>query len=1447
MQDSQTNTFLKGMNLDTAKEFVGTDQYIYATDVHINGDSETTAALQEYCDICEYIVDLQLTGTVCGATRGKICITTNDVKTVTDCAIYLTTYQDTQGNDTNSLLVYTFDNGENPTARCVYKLDHNLNITKAAKLINVYENEQISRVYIASERKHIFAININTPATEYSKDKDFSIFPKCGMLKPFVFDDEVDGSLLAGKYQYAYQLFNKDGQTSAVSVLSHPMLCGSELKGGQTQIGFKLKLDTTKIIGDWEYIKIYAIYYADNINPPQVLVKTESNFNKDVKDFVWIDYNNTALTSITLEEFDSIKQAPFFANTIAAKDNILFAAGIRYDDWDVEFDARAYPSDEIGNIKMSNQHGVEISTTQSDIINGAKEIPEDFDCIIDYDLYKYNYVVGEIQQPFNQFGQYDVVNPTANKTRAYGGAGINVQYMFEHPMFYLAPYSGVDCIDEGTGAAYLSDQLNQSKYSDYSSNVNHMKVIRPRFTNIDTEWPLDHEIKCSHKIHNITFEDTYICANYTGFKQGELYRFGIVFYNNRGQRSPVHWIGDIKIPRSSHWIFNSVSSGFDNATTQYYHDLVATGVGITFKINSSSIAEDVVGFEIVRCDRRPEDRTILCQGLAGRTILYDDKGVIGRTMSQFTFPTLNAVHDTLEGQTIEHDASVFLETHLAFVSPEVSASKENISDYIDNVTKLYPITPLASYIVSDDATDFETTDLTVPSDKQAKPIFKRVRIGISAKSFKNGKGNFTANDDTFGRYAILFSDRPGGSDDKWVGPYLSLGRTKDLHFGLFKFYQPCMRSRTTGYHSAIDVIDANYIAGNDFTTTSDSGLSSKAVAINNDKFINWGTSGGSDFENQGAHGPCVLIQIPQSNVYAITYYGAQYNDGEIHTIKNWCRLDLYGGDYFDYFPLAVPLGVTKPTHQLGNTAELHTSVPIADSQYIIGDGEYKYDVKRELIKWETGYDDAFLARLNNSALLCELVTNVTPYNGINHAARTNSTYISTGQFCEISDESNQYFSCYGGDTYVILHDELWQQYVATQNPDFDHNVCVTAIKYPVETTVNLARANGVNFSTDPENPGLFYEPSIINGYAQDKPLNAYNDAYNAHEVGKVSFQKGIWDLSNQYIPNRIIHSDAKSTGELIDSFQIFKPANYRDVDNNFGGVTNLVDFNNTLVFFQDTACGYVSVNERSLIADNQAQLLLGTGGVLSAHQYYTQVHGDAIINDTSIVKASSAIYWYDTLKKSIDVLNNSIEPLSLAKSVQTYVNSFADNTQVYGGYDFKNKEVWFRSNTEDKSLIYSELLGQFVSFYSKPIQHSVTMPNNTVNIVKSGDSLNLYSVGKSHANYAVGKPSVKFAVNKNPSMTKTFDVIAVNDTFSNTQKNLKLHCSYTFETGRQTASETTESMSNKVIEGIYYTYVPRDDNKSRMRDRVMTVEMEFKPNTNFHIPNVNTLFRTSLH
>lgn len=87
------------------------------------------------------------------------------------------------------------------------------------------------------------------------------------------------------------------------------------------------------------------------------------------------------------------------------------------------------------------------------------------------------------------------------------------------------------------------------------------------------------------------------------FKDNEIYRIGIQFYNTLGQKSFPIWIADFRTPEGNlEGNYNTLNVELKPEFYDY--------------IDSLCLAEDErpVGYKILRADRQANDRTILCQG-----------------------------------------------------------------------------------------------------------------------------------------------------------------------------------------------------------------------------------------------------------------------------------------------------------------------------------------------------------------------------------------------------------------------------------------------------------------------------------------------------------------------------------------------------------------------------------------------------------------------------------------------------------------------------------------------------------------------------------------------------------------------------------------------------------------------------------------------------------------
>ena len=94
--------------------------------------------------------------------------------------------------------------------------------------------------------------------------------------------------------------------------------------------------------------------------------------------------------------------------------------------------------------------------------------------------------------------------------------------------------------------------------------------------------------------------------NYKFFKDREIYRIGIKFYNRRGQATEAKWIMDLKAPEGNlEGNYNRLKVSLTNEFTNWLNN----------SSNFESEDDKPVGYRIIRADRQLSDRTILTQGM----------------------------------------------------------------------------------------------------------------------------------------------------------------------------------------------------------------------------------------------------------------------------------------------------------------------------------------------------------------------------------------------------------------------------------------------------------------------------------------------------------------------------------------------------------------------------------------------------------------------------------------------------------------------------------------------------------------------------------------------------------------------------------------------------------------------------------------------------------------
>lgn len=1359
--NANINTFYKGLDLDSDISLLDKNSIRYAENIRLVANTDGTNSVLQNSDYIQKYNDASIVDKIVIATKEVKWMYTpfgSDKGEIKDGHLVITKSDvaDSNGFKYSIYIVLPELSSRFTVVEGYFNWSDNLSI------VHNYESDTVNKIYIADGVNPVRVINIAKLNQDGSDVSIFDIIPTATM-QPLSFAEVTNGNLEAGKFQYAYQFFNEYGNGSTVSPLSD-LIPISDTIGGNNQNSVKgsklntvtqkgIKLSTTIQNKNFDRIRIYRIFYKEAGQIPSVDIIDELKLSTGSSEtqFEYTDYGSNFISSITIDEFNILSMPyDFVAKTLETKDNRLFAANIKEESWDVEYDARAYRANSKGEVLLLSATGDNKEFSLND--TEWPFIEEDHDCINPSNTHMFD------EESFTY---------VYNKDGKLGGTGLNVSYDFTFV------------------EVALSSQPSSYQNGIYMPAYNFKLDVERRDPSSQNRiWYFD-ESGNIQKAKNIVFNDgrsliqnysdPWMCTNVVGYMRDEIYRFGIVFYNAKGIPSPVHWIGDIRIPcdkiatvKNEDLIYPFKSGGASNSYANNI-ELNSYAIGVRFTVNN--IPEEAVAYEIVRCPRTEDNRTIVMQAV------------------------------------------------------------------VNGLLKPY-------FTNSDGEKVYNWTNQGSDKDLRPQPL---INLSDAAKTCKNLDN--TSSIESFQYYDIDKNYYELISPEICVDP---INSEKNVANG--------------------KLCKMNWIYARTGFTTVDYGVV-KTLAVGADKLYQMsGTL--TDIEQQ-----YILNQFYQNDVFV--FFQNVSNQGISGVFKYYDNVRDYGAiNSFNITDVLNPIQIatittfadTKSFKQvIGNSTYINTSIGsenmwgrhgknlIIETENAFGEGNNYYPANT---------DGSINSGKRNTGPIFNIKKNSSMYNSTN-TNRLNDVYIGCNAYQ--NTELNEPVYCFGGDTYLCVLDYLNTAFTQEAN-DYNSgaaNRIHTQCYIPFETSVNLNLLSNEQYhntvnNTETDDSGnlinygqnlIQNEPVSFAGYVQNEPQYVYNTIYSQQGNAIKFITKPMYAIDDLYSSNRILSSELKHNLEMSDSWTKFKVANYLDVDNKYGQITNLKTFGDKLYFFQDNAVGVASVNERSLITDNNmAELTLGTGGILVRYDYVGTTNGSSIVNDKSIVTSAYRLYWYDFNKNSICTIENGIQELSKVKKVQSYYNNAykegADRTKPISVFNKKYNEIWFK--VLDKPLVFNETLNTFTSFYTHDFDFVFTF-GNKITTLKDSD---FYQHNETLDKAKITLPLIsklKIVVNDNFIYTKVFDNVMFYADFSGNVNNISA-------LGFETKSQVTNVISADDIECREDTYrlsIPREklttdiNNTSyagRMRGKYLEEIYTFDCNDNktFKIPYIKTTYRQSM-
>lgn len=951
---------------------------------------------------------------------------------------------------------------------------------------------------------------------------------------------------------------------------------------------------------------------------------------------------------------------------------------------------------------------------------------------------------------------------------------------------------------------------------------------------------------------NNTYNNTFVSYSLKSLRRGEVYRYGIVLYDEDGNSTAVKYIGDITTPSFED------SPTFSFSAT--HRRLVVRPLGIRFTVN---LPEGIKKYEIVRCNRDAQDMQTVTQCVLSRPIArVFDTDTDNRVQKDYPLtPTgLVTVQDYYSGINdinvlqyigIGHDNLSFMATNFDFVrdgevkakgnydifqvvSPEYCYSEGSIKDIVkDNqlkIQKLAYITPSKQYhdtlIAKHENDEVSYSRYSIGNKYSNLTIDKKVTGAQDTNEFEHNKEDYirmTSVYDTLSSYYDCRVDSDGrrviealeDSFDDWY-----TDKYKPNRYTYTKLYK---KSGTIQQDTANITQTAfpDTLGWDDFASNEEEyklKYVDRVTAIGGKNFVNWVSNG--------------LFGVDST-----TETGLYVDGDDVHQQKL-------------------------------NDEYLNDSDTLMGS--MMGPGGKCFLVKLDNDKFggiPEGTDNMF------GTYLCNIIKNTVPYGGTSQNAIENSTYRSYGDLFDSTETSVDVFD---GDCFIMpfeyISQHKWKHSYLKNN-----RTAMVAYSIPVETSINLAYTYGYELSKNIDSASgditnIQVQPSNVNNqFIQDTPLYMYNAAYSSNPSAKTLM---AWsEDEDNYNTNqdfRVYHSLPKSNNEQTDNWLKYMPANFLDVDNRHGEITGLRRFHNQLVFWQETATGILSVNERSQITDDSNMpLILGTGDVLGRFDYLNTSNGMRK-DEYADTQSDSTLYWWDHNKREIVAYSGGLETmiLSKVKFVQNLLNKYED-TQLLERprlwHDKEFNEIVFNVSSgtgkEKGSLVYSEYLGQFTSLYGVAPCGVITFKDGTLLATRRGrvSRWNVYDTvrGALDENGNRLTPYLKYVVNKNALYTKVFD----NAEFSGRIYGGSTQNKRTYENSKpldnitmnfSTPLKQHSTLTGDQIDNREYNFryaIPRDDGQEyggRMRGKTMQVEMQSSSNLyDFSLQNMTTKYRIS--
>lgn len=1383
-QNYQINAFNKGMNTDTALDAVGEGQYIFGQNIRISNN-----VLLADNNVRPNIDPNSKEGLVTPITIGQetTLISLENVDrilatgSIGNVGVVIFRYKANTDPVQYKWKVYRVVknyNGLTPTL--LYESKSTTTKDKFSIVLNK-EQENIIKLYIADGDHGIMQLFVEGGTNPNYTDDDL-VSGKYFPSDKAIINGTVSGKLKTQQVQYTYRFYKRYGIFSKLAPLTNKIqIINSNRDTEQgnaenttTTIGISLSIPLNNQIHNmFDHLQLIRVSYVVAGQVPEIsIVKDVMLKPGDAFDIV--DTGEDALQELSLDEFAALNTQTLIPKVIEQNQGYMFAANVK--------DDTVFT---VGN-DISLQLDVAISNI---VVESENQIDN-----IDRPIFSYSPPSSNNSPGTNQIQEnFSLAVPTIDDQYGGGGSHTDTNSQEDANAEQIAQFIA-DLTTTVNGAIQNTISNVYDVVSTIDQVINNIKTTHGYdFSGNETGFCIQNYLQsCGIGINNCgSYDDMFMSSMCRSLKRGETYLYGLVLYKKDGTHSDVICQQEITIPTEK----TIPSWYYDNST----NTLFALPIGIHATVTIPNTYTDIIGYEVVRCEKTPATSKILLTSILSRPVsepLGDNKYT--PAYPQYILNTSNTeLHNSVsenDADQVLSDIILYSATEAKFLVKPLSLLSEsdmvgftnNINSIIDGVSyaQITNITledfadvvfnaienessysGLTSVIQSiQDEVNRKNKLLFVSNTNSAirvaqtqhtqdlvqifspEILFRRRDIlnVLSNSMLSMSPVYYTAN-------AMFYSDTTSTNADpiQLFPEHIPTQNYKDkpTTCGVFDYtqlYELEDGVSTIQIKRIKDVKNALWYSG---FSQIDTNSSDSRIVNGVKQYKTYNTSIGQyEYVNWVCNG---LYDLPISAEEAKS--DVRFADISSDDTKAGFRV------YNDavHYDFKTNFNPNNNTEQYPKNPIVHAPIgpgPICFLAELSGNGSsfsYALESENSPVRY---FPTAIVVNIINNSFdgYTDDQKLYTPYYGFGN-------YHALPQAVEGSNDRVGKAIVFDGDVYTTMC-EFVTMFKAYDFKSLNDNIISNQYicRVPMESAVNTYFDYGMNYRNT-QNKNLQLEPgSITNVTTQDRPLHQYNQIYSDNNTSvSVYTAQPLESRTNQF-PQRICYSQHKDNGEQIDSWNIFKPVDYIDADTRYGEVTNLLSANDTIFFWQDRAFGKLSVNERSLITDNNSNTIqLGQGGVLQRTDYLSTKYGMRT-EDYSAINTENGLFWIDILNKAV-VANtqNGVINYGEMLNVQNLINKNIKTDVPEIDYDLQNSELLCKC-FGDNQLIFNTKYNIATAIYSRPYNKMLYFNNVLygLNKVIKYRQFNYLTTGCSEL---LSPTVLQFVVNNSPSQTKVFD------------------------------------------------------------------------------------------